>query len=266
MDRWFATKRLLFRCGVLLLCAAFIGVSGTHAQSDSVPAEQLVIQQFIDDDDLSDEDFEKLLSEQGEIGEKLITLIDYVLAYQTGSNADFEDGTKLENVVNYHLIEFLVGRQQDKHQRRIAQLDRTYKIFEEDDPLPNLLEYLKTRRNKTKFDSDLRIGRHLKNLRYMNLYTNRGSEYAAWLRRAKRYQFKRELSFWQDRLDRQICDRSDIRNECVQKIKDALPQQGEFDWVALFYKALCPVNIVHDRRLYRFDLCEDDADGVHGIR
>ncbi|MEM6461254.1 MAG: hypothetical protein AAF724_04990 [Pseudomonadota bacterium] len=254
-----ANKRLLLLCSLSMLCALYILVADAHAQSGNVPPEQLAIQKLIDDVTLSDEEFLGVLKNHSEIGEKLIAFYDYLEFLHASPNTDFEDSAKLENNINYHFTEYFMGRQRDKNERKIVQLNKRYEIFEEGDLLLNLLNYTRTYQDRPKFDNDLLIGSHLKNLRYLNLYTNKLAEYGAWLREVKGYLFKRELSFWEDRLAKQICDQSHIRKDCVQKILNNIPDRHEVDpdnIGELLVLALCRVNIILNRKLYRFDFCE----------
>ncbi len=249
--------RLDINVATIVFAVFLVFVSGIHtlsAQDDDISDKQSEIQRILDMEGLSDDEMGAKLQDHGIIGEKIVSYVNYL--------TDRKKTPEFDNIFNYHVVEFLDGRDTDYNFRKIISLNKKYNILPESDYLLNLVLYKKQTLDGFKFHSDLQKGSHIKNLRYLVPHSDgKWDEYVSWVLPAKGYLYNREVSYWEDLLGQQICERSDRKKDCISKIGERVKRENASDVDEAFTKRImCDVSLLHKGEFYNFNFCNRLSD------
>jgi hypothetical protein len=232
----------------IIVLSLFVSIQTSIAESKNKSKEQADIQRILNLEYATDVEILSKLKKYGILGEKIATYLNYSL--------DMKKTPDLDNFFNYHVAEFFYGRDTNYHFGKIIGMNKDYNILPESDYFLNTILYKRTMIDGFEFSSDLQVGSHIKNLRYLARYSDaKWDEYENWILPSKGYLYNREVSYWENRIGQQICDRSDRRKDCISKIKNKLKNGSADEADESVVRASCKVSMTYKGEFYEFDLC-----------
>ena len=201
------------------------------------------------------------LEKHGEVGCLVAAHLSYILSLEKGTpNRGGYLEKRMLAVPKYILIRLLStksdrigGLEYRRLLQRLITLNKQYRIFPEDDPFYNLVQYVG---NVRVADDMFAKWELVKNLRYFAFLSSGHREnYVKRLAKLKGFAFNKELAYWQKRAGQQICLDGLTQEKCSRLIKKQIQLADEEYLNKLYGELACKLTVLYEGNSLRFNVC-----------